>query len=570
MKYLLIVLFLFCISCHRQHEAVRILDHAESLMREQPSEALHMLKTIRAEKLSRASTRAKYALLYTQALDKNHIFSTDDSLIRIAVRYYDRKGTPYEKASALYYLGRIHANQNDCISAAEAFFAAEAFTQETGDLYLRGLLDCGIGYLYYNQYSFEDALKRFENSEKLFRRVGGMPRNIAVAIELQGYAHHNLENFSCADSLYREALTLYEDINSKNDIFRVKLQQSWIINGQANTDSIRSYLDRLYAEYAPEKSPRENWGLMLSLYFRDHNIDSARAYGLKCINAIDYNSGYAIADCYGILEHIEFMDGNYQKAHDYASQYCKLVDSMHAVKCRNFMKEIEQRSKNKILLASKEKIERKNHYLTIIFLLITFIFIAGCILGLWWFQKWQRKAQKKIRQAKAELHSLQINYSDMREQLVQLKERSDKEDTQEVKLFNALEERLIGLRDLIATSQTIKPSVFIKNFQKYANVNVNSRYALSDLQFVVNRKFHGVVDYLKANYPDLTKHDLDLCCLLCFGFTQQAICFMYDYGDIGSFYNKRSRLRHKLHLTADYKTEDFFRDLLKQLNSQAE
>lgn len=570
MKYLLFVLILFCTSCHQQQQSVRVLDHAESLMRENPSDALHLLETIHSEKLSRASTRAKYALLYSQALDKNQIFSTDDSLIRIAVRYYDREGTPHEKASALYYLGRIHANRNDCISAAETFFAAEAFAQETGDLYLLGLLDCGIGYLYYNQHSFEEALKRFENGEELFRRAGRMPRNIAVAIELQGHAHHNLENFSRADSLYREALILYEVINSKEDIFRVKLQQSWILNGQESTDSIRNYVDRLYAEYAPEKSPQENWGLMLSLYFRDHNIDSARAYGLRCIRASDSNSGYAIADCYNILEHIEFMEGNYQKAHDYMNRYCKLVDSMHAVKCKNFMKEIEQRSNNRILLVSNEKLEIKTHYLTIIFFLITFIFVAGCLLGLWWFRKWQRRAQNKIRQAEAELHSLQLNYSGMREQLVQLQERSDKEDTQEVQLFKALEERMIGLRDLIATSQTIKPSMFIKNFQKYAYVNVNSRYALSDLQFVVNRKFHGVVDYLKANYPDLTKHDLDLCCLLCFGFTQQAICFMYDYGDIGSFYNKRSRLRHKLHLPADYKTEDFFSDLLKKLNAQAE
>ena len=65
---------------------------------------------------------------------------------------------------------------------------------------------------------------------------------------------------------------------------------------------------------------------------------------------------------------------------------------------------------------------------------------------------------------------------------------------------------------------------------------------------MVNRKYYGVVDYLKAHYPELRKQNLDLCCLLCFGFSQHGICYLYNYEDIGSFYNKRSRLRKKLGL----------------------
>lgn len=52
---------------------------------------------------------------------------------------------------------------------------------------------------------------------------------------------------------------------------------------------------------------------MLSLHFKEGNLDSARAYGLKCIGAADRASGYTIADCYSLLEQIEFAAGNYKR-----------------------------------------------------------------------------------------------------------------------------------------------------------------------------------------------------------------------------------------------------------------
>lgn len=51
--------------------------------------------------------RAYYALLLTQARDKNYIVQTDDSLIRTAVQYYDSIGDVQMQAKAYYHWGGV-------------------------------------------------------------------------------------------------------------------------------------------------------------------------------------------------------------------------------------------------------------------------------------------------------------------------------------------------------------------------------------------------------------------------------------------------------------------------------
>ena len=58
-------------------------------MASRPDSALHMLQGISTKNLSTKADRAYHALLLTQARDKNYIRQTDDSLIQVAVRYYD-------------------------------------------------------------------------------------------------------------------------------------------------------------------------------------------------------------------------------------------------------------------------------------------------------------------------------------------------------------------------------------------------------------------------------------------------------------------------------------------------
>jgi len=85
---LLLLGLLLLVGCNDPKPVTDTLHRAEALMNEHPDSAWAVLNTLSADEMGQNSTRALYALLYTQAQDKNYIDETNDSLISIAVDYY--------------------------------------------------------------------------------------------------------------------------------------------------------------------------------------------------------------------------------------------------------------------------------------------------------------------------------------------------------------------------------------------------------------------------------------------------------------------------------------------------
>ena len=76
---------LFFTGCYNREQISR-LDEAEALIQNKPDSALTILQQLKSE--GSQAEQAKYALLYSEALDKNHIKVTNDSLIRQAWSHY--------------------------------------------------------------------------------------------------------------------------------------------------------------------------------------------------------------------------------------------------------------------------------------------------------------------------------------------------------------------------------------------------------------------------------------------------------------------------------------------------
>lgn len=93
---------LLCWGC-KQTDVTQVLDRAETCMAERPDSSLYLLRTLDKRHISGSLRKARYALLYSQALDKNYIDVDNDSLIRVAVDYYKGHGTSHEKALAYFY-----------------------------------------------------------------------------------------------------------------------------------------------------------------------------------------------------------------------------------------------------------------------------------------------------------------------------------------------------------------------------------------------------------------------------------------------------------------------------------
>ena len=84
--YLFLMLTVLLLTgCRKQSPVADKLQQAEAMMDEHPDSALNLLKGIAQPELQTQAHHARYALLYSQALDKNYIDLTNDSLISIAV-----------------------------------------------------------------------------------------------------------------------------------------------------------------------------------------------------------------------------------------------------------------------------------------------------------------------------------------------------------------------------------------------------------------------------------------------------------------------------------------------------
>lgn len=568
----LLALLLFS-SCRRQSDDIdSFLHNAESLMNEHPEDALSIIRHIDRRKIYSSASEARYALLYSQALDKNYVDVTSDSLTAVAVNYYDRHGTKHERAMAhYYYQGRVFSNAGNFDAAIRSYSLAEDAASGTDDYYLLGLINNAVGNLYYDQYDLKEALSRDQRAATYFR-LAQSPYNEALAYVGMGIVSNLMGDNEGMEKEYQKAIAIYEEIGAINEI--LPLYEDLVVKTRLDVGddlfAIKRDLRRYYVKYNKGEIPLHSLGVWQDIYLRAGELDSAKMCGKLILKHRKSFTAHKIAGCYVQLEQTELACGNYKQAYNYARQYIAVMDSINQEKEEALVLELEQKYRNRILNQSYENLKQHNDQQRIITGLVLLFSLSLLVAGLLYLRKWRENAALKMREAEAEKESLGRACRELQEQLGTVGDRVDTDDEQERQLFDALEERMVVLRNWVDKAETMKPALFMKSFRDYMTVNVKSKHALSDLQYVVNRKYFGVVDYLKAHYPELRKQDLDLCCLLCFGFSQHGICYLYNYEDIGSFYNKRSRLRKKLGLPPERTLESFIAELLAELAPKEE
>ena len=90
MKHFLSILFLvICLASCNSHSAHwDTLSQVESYIEEKPDSALVLLEQINTAELSGKEEKAKHALLYSMALDKNFVDKTDFEVLQPAIDYY--------------------------------------------------------------------------------------------------------------------------------------------------------------------------------------------------------------------------------------------------------------------------------------------------------------------------------------------------------------------------------------------------------------------------------------------------------------------------------------------------
>ena len=199
------------------------LVHAESVMFDHPDSALHILKSMpmpsaRWDK----ENHALWCLLTTQAMYKQMMKISSDSLIRIAYEYYKPSDNTLRKAMSALYMGGVNYNLGNIEESVRFYLEAKTEIEKTNDYKLGYLVMSGLGriYLYRNliDYAFEACQSAYNYSVK-----DSNLRYQMVSLQYLARCYCLLNNLDKAEHVYEQSAELA--LKLKNNDFYAVVQQ---------------------------------------------------------------------------------------------------------------------------------------------------------------------------------------------------------------------------------------------------------------------------------------------------------------------------------------------------------
>ena len=346
MKYLsvftLVSLFVFG-SCSHTPTAEE-LNKAEQLMTEAPDSAEKILNAIPRRNQKSRAQEARFALLYSQAMDKCYIDTDNDSLISVAVKYYSKRGSDHEKALAYYYESVMYRNAKNTDAQVESLVKAQKYAENTEDPFLKGLIYSKLGQLYYAQFQFSESAELFRTAADAFDRANS-PRNKMRSLGNLSNALHHMDNTQEENiAAMKEALNIAKALNDNANATIIESDILTATNGWDSNEMLRN--EKALFANREHYTKSEFARLLCNHHERLGNIDSLKYY---LTEQIKYDTIRTLFDCGAIarLSSLCENQGDFTEALKYEKMYAKAQDSLKNIERKNIVEELEQKYKTK-------------------------------------------------------------------------------------------------------------------------------------------------------------------------------------------------------------------------------
>lgn len=323
--WLVAVLGCLLSACSESRWQAEALDAVADRMQQYPDSALMQIKTINRESLRGRYNKARYALLYSQALDKNFIDVESDSLIYEALQYYRHRGPKSERAYAFYYSGRIYENRNNIDSAIIQYAHTEELLQDCDNKLLLGLTANALARLYQQQNFIELSKEKYIDAANSFIQGGSNANALYSYIGAIGMSAI-LENYDEVDSYYQVAHDLAVELcDTARLLSLAKIKASSIIDKTGDYIESIEVLNSAVANYNHGVVPRDYYSLLGNCYLRLGKSDSAILYTQSQLDAA--SSARAQLEAHYMLSQIYDAKRDYRKAYEHSLRALTLSDS---------------------------------------------------------------------------------------------------------------------------------------------------------------------------------------------------------------------------------------------------
>lgn len=437
--------FIIFFSCHQVSQQHPILEQAEKVMSEHPDSALFLLEQVAAPEKMPERDYATWCLLITEARDKNYIEHTSDSLINVAIQYFEKKKDINRLSEAYYCQGRVLSELSASEEALTAYLKAKELVRETSDRDLEARINNHLGTLYWENRKFKESLVCYQKSYrnyKICRDTIGIintMQNIGECMRESGQldsAYHYLDG---ALKLARQGgITSYTAylLSSLGNIYtEKKLYEKALAYKKASLN----YSEKRNTIYSCYYS-------IGKLYGNLHKLDSALLFAEMALASTDL---YVECGANWLIYTLYVKKQDYKKACTYNERYLLLRDSIEQVYQPQKLAKVEALY-NKERLISKQNQQMHTARSRQDFLLICFL--CACLaIGIVYVIMFQIISKHKLRNKEIQ-KLLQKNES----LLLSDKQEMEKKDIALQTIQKQLEENHLLIDSLTETIQTLE------------------------------------------------------------------------------------------------------------------
>ena len=494
MKHTLILTLLLILattSCQHYTAITSVFAEAESLMYTHPDSALTLLQAIPNPEQLTGRAQADYSLLLTQAKSRNQIWATSDSLIRIAVDYYQNSDEMEQKAKSLLYLADVMMDMERYADATLPLKQAEELMEHVSERQIQTMIYSNLGYLNRKAGDYEQALTYYKKALAINQAYQDTDRIVSnliniIDLEITDNAHPYIQLLQdvvvdASPSLQKKAFNnigvYYKDRNQFKEA-EYFFQKSILLSKEVPYHSFRNLADIYIAQDKHEQA------------------DSLYQIALQSPN-------WAIqARIYENLYKSKLDLGQHQEAVRYMNQYIQAVDSFYTDREASQIQEIQQKYDNEVILRQKAQIE-----IWLYRIIFSFILIITITLTVAW--NLDKKRQKQMLALQEQICKITVSAEADKAEITKLNE---------MLVQNKLFKQAIQL----STLEDIQALEFYLRLLQ-SPLTYNPKTDLPLLQHWLNLAYNNFAIRWRNAYPNLTSTELTLCYLQRMGYTQKRM-----------------------------------------------
>jgi len=506
------------------------LQRAEQLMESAPDSSLHILQHISHKNYMSNSNRALYGLLMFQALDKNYLTLTPDTLINYSIDYYAREGQKSRLAAAYLYKGRMYKYALRYEDATLCLMKAVDNADKTKDFALLGRIYTDLGDICFTQRDYIKARAEYKKEYEFYTKTT-QKRQPLEALLAVGRTYSSVHKYDSAMQYCKQALAQATDSMSKANCMQNIAQNYYAVK---QYDSILHYLRPIIHYPYIDNNRAVRYYVLADAFFELRQLDSACFYAT---NAMRFRSDITIRQgCYRILANTAFLRKRMKDMAHYMNMFADCSDSIKKIESQTKVSVLEKMHQDgKDIQSGKRN--------SIVFATLLFIVLLLSFVVLYYLYT-QHKKNKQ-------LHEEQIQKANS---VLVLKQKD---------LVRGVQQRI----EIAKEKQTVvrKKSTLSERDTLILEI-YQSKLHLDDwteFTSLMNYTFNNIVSTLESSCPDIKRAEIIWCCLHLLDVPQSERMIVLNIST-NSLYKLKQRLALKLQLDGAKMLDEY----LKQFNEK--